>query len=157
MGIIDARLRVSNLQNVSGAAGSTVSTDVVDVQAPGAQTRDLGSGEPLYGLFWISGENMAGGTTLDMQLVVADNEALSVNLTVLASTGAVPLAELVVGARFMLQLPKMLRPPFLGRRYLGARYTRVGTFTNNNARISCAIMRDVEDLNKFYASGYAIA
>jgi predicted RecA/RadA family phage recombinase len=109
-------------QTVTGTNISVLSTDKIDL----LQNRDIGEGEVIYMRSQVI-TAVAGATSIAIEAVVADDAALSTNLTVIDSTGAIPLASLTAGARFGLRLNPRLAS--LGRRYLGARYTIVGTGT----------------------------
>ena len=109
-------------QTVTGTNTSVLSTDKIDL----LQNRDIGEGEGIYMRSQVL-TAVAGATSIAIEAVVADDAALSTNLTIIDSTGAIPLASLTAGARFGLRLNPRLAS--LGRRYLGARYTIVGTGT----------------------------
>lgn len=67
----------------------------------------------------------AGGTTIQAQLVMADDAALGTNLVVVQETAAVPLASLKAGYVFALDA----LPPGIDKRFIGIRYVVAGTFT----------------------------
>lgn len=109
-------------QTVTGTNTSVLSTNTIDL----LQNRDIGEGEGIYMRSQVL-TAVAGATSIAIEVVVADDAALSTNLTVVDSTGAIPLASLTAGSRFGLRMNPRLAS--LGRRYLGARYTIVGTGT----------------------------
>lgn len=130
--LIDANLVVSG--SIAGTATSptltgqavtatAVSTDKIDLTV----ARDIGEGESLKlrALITASFNTL---TSLTIEAIVADDAALSTNVTVVGSTGAIPLAQLLIGERFNIELnPRLAGTARLGRRYLGARYTVIGT------------------------------
>lgn len=142
--IVDQFLRVSTAQAVTTTA---VSTDSVDL----SQARDIGEGTDLYMVFSV-GTAFAGGTSINFEAVVADNSALSTNVTTIAMSGAVVTASLGASAQVIVRLNPQIRS--LGRRYLGARYTVVGTYTGGT--VTADITTDIQD-QKSYASGFTVA
>lgn len=119
--LIDSRARFANATNVFGTAATAKAGLTIDLRA--APT-DLGEGTPLY--FVIFGTTAAvGGTSIEFQLVTADNVALDSGPVVLLSTGAIAIAGITIGARLIaVALPKATY-----KRYLGLRVVRVGDST----------------------------
>lgn len=148
MAVIDAALTFSALtgQTVTGAS-AVLSTDKADL----LQNRDIGEGNDPQVLFTVV-TAFTGLTALEMQIVVADDAALGTNLTVIGTTGAIPVASLTVGAKFVCQT----NPRFAskGQRYMGCRYVPTGTGTAG--ALSAAVMQNVAD-QKLYPSGFAVA
>lgn len=142
--ITDKFLRVSDAQALTTTA---VSTDKVDL----SQARDIGEGDDLYMVFTV-GTALAGGTSVNFQVTVADDAALSTNATTIGMSGVVLTAALVAGAQFMVRLNPQIAS--LGRRYLGATYTIVGTFSAGT--VTADIVTDIQDGKKFYASGFSV-
>jgi hypothetical protein len=143
--ITDQLLRVSNAQNVTVTA---VSVDSVDL----SQARDIGEGQDLFMNFAV-GTAFAGGTSTEFQVIVADNGALTTNVTVIGSSGAIPTASLTAGSMQAVRLNPMIAS--LGRRFLGARYVVAGTNTAGN--VTSDIVLDIQDGRKSYASGFTVA
>lgn len=142
--ITDKLLRVSDAQALTTTA---VSTDKVDL----VNARDIGEGEDLYAVFTV-GTAFAGGTSVNAAIVVADDAALTTNVTTIAMTGPVVTASLTAGAQFTVRINPLIGQ--LGRRYLGASYTVVGTYTGGT--ITADIVHDIQDGKKFYASGFSV-
>lgn len=142
--ITDALNKVSSAQALTTTA---VSTDKIDLQT----ARDIGEGENLFMLFSVDTQ-LAGGTSVTFEAVVADDAALSTNVTVVGSSGAILTAALVAGYTTAVRLNPMISS--LGRRYFGARYTISGTYTSGNA--SAQVVHDIQDGKKFYASGFTV-
>jgi hypothetical protein len=142
--ITDKFLRVSDAQALTTTA---VSTDKVDL----SQARDIGEGDDLYMVFTV-GTALAGGTSVNFQVTVADDAALSTNATTIGMSGVIATASLVAGAQFSVRLNPQIAS--LGRRYLGATYTIVGTFTAGT--VTADIVTDIQDGKKFYASGFSV-
>lgn len=134
-------------QNVFSAGTSVLSTNTIDL----LQARDLGEGTNLYGRWeWLTAA--VGGTSIEMQVIVADDAALSTNVTVVGTTGAVPVASLVIGSRWAAQIN--MRLGLKGQRYMGCRYVNVGTTTAG--AVMGDIGLDVTEGNKFYPVGFSI-
>lgn len=143
--ITDKLLRVSEAQALTTTA---VSTDKIDLST----ARDMGEGEDLFMVFTV-GTAMAGGTSINFQVTVADNEALTTNATTIGMSGVILTAALTAGAQFMVRLNPLVGS--LGRRYLGATYTIVGTMSAGT--VTADIVTDIQDGKKFYASGFTVA
>jgi hypothetical protein len=112
-------------QAVTGTNTSVVSTNVYDTQggSPTGQNIDLGKGGDLDIVARVL-TNFVGLTSLEIQYCSADDTALSTNLTVLGSTGAVPIAVLLAGNQVVLSVPPA--QPRATRRYIGINYVIVG-------------------------------
>jgi hypothetical protein len=155
--IQDARLLVSGSisssdnsitgQTVTGTDTTVLSTNTVDLSV----NRDIGEGHDVHARIQVA-TAASGGTSVEVQVVTADNAALSTNLTVIGSTGAIPVASAAAGARFALQINPRIASK--GQRYLGLRYVLVGAVSAG------AYVGDfgvgIQDGQKFYPSGFAI-
>lgn len=128
--------------------GSTLSTNVIDL----GTNRDISEGLDLF-LRAQTGAAYTGLTSLEIQAVTADDAALSVNVTVLTSTGAIPLALLTAGSRFAASLNPRIGSK--GQRYLGARFVVVGTSTAGSSFVDFGA--EIQDGQKFYPSGFSIS
>ncbi len=159
--ILDRNLIVSG--SVGGTATSpsitgqaitatAVSTDTVDLSV----ARDIGSGgEDLL----LRVELTAAFNTLQfltIEAIVADAADLTGNVTVIGSSGPIPLAQLLSGERFNVRLnPRLAGTARTGRRYLGARYTVTGSNPSTGG-VFADFGVGVQDGLKFYATGYSI-
>lgn len=151
---------VDNLLVVSGSVGATgvvafqtvtgasavLSTNTIDLGV----ARDIGAGQAIY-LRVEVGTVFAGLTALDLQAIVADDAALTTNVTVVGDMDAIPVAQLTAGSRFAVKLSPQLRSN--GRRYLGARFNPTGTGTTGTVFADFGI--GVQD-QKTYASGFTV-
>lgn len=153
--IVDANLQVSGTitgntvtgQTVTGTNTSVLSTNTIDL----LQNRDIGEGKDLYLRSQVV-TAVAGATSIEIQAIAADDAALTSNVTVIASTGAIPLASLTAGARFAAEVnPRIANK---GQRYLGARYVIVGIGTAGAFVSDFGI--EIQDGQKFYPSGFAV-
>ena len=134
-------------QTVTGTNTSVLSTNTVDLST----TRDIGEGADLFGRFQVA-TAAAGGTSVEFQVVTADDAALTTNVTVIGSTGAIVTASLTAGARFACDVNPRLASK--GQRYVGLRYVIVGAMT---AGVYVGDLgAEIQDGQKFYPSGFAI-
>jgi hypothetical protein len=117
----DALLSLSSAQTVVGSS-AVQSTNVVDVGA----VRDLvGTAPPQIAA--SIGTSFAGLTSLEIQAIAASDAGMSSNVVVVGSSGPIPVAQLVAGARFAIDING--RSALAGQRYLAARYVITGTGT----------------------------
>ena len=124
--ILSQRSLLSENQAVTATA---VSTDILDLGLTGtpplntlAITRDLGPGEAIPILTQVTAD-FATLTSLTVTLETSANDDLSTP-TVLISSGAIPVADLVAGAHL---LPVRVFPDGALLRYIGFRYTVTGS------------------------------
>lgn len=110
-------------QTATGTDTSVVSTNSYDTRGGGSQTVDLGKGEPLEVSVNVL-TSASGGTSVEVQVVSADDTALTTNVTPLVSSGAIPVASVVAGKQINLTIPPV--DPRTLRRYIGLRYVFVG-------------------------------
>lgn len=145
-------------QDVKGNGTTVVSTNVLDTNPSGTgaganQPIDLGAGEPLYIVSDVT-VAAAGGTSVEIQYVEADDTGLSTNATVLASSGAIPVASLPIGAQVVIAVPRASQ--YATRRYVGIKYVNVG----NNTAISVItnMVKNVPDFgaNAIYKVGFSV-
>ena len=142
--ITDKLLRVSTDQALTTTA---VSTDTIDLNV----ARDMGEGSDLYMNFAVT-TALAGGTSVKFEVIGATNAALSSGVVVIGSSDAVVTADLVAGKNVAVRIDPQIAST--GQRYLGARYTIVGTFTAGN--VLADVVMDIQDGKKFYASGFTV-
>lgn len=133
-------------QTVTGAS-AVLSTNTIDL----SQNRDIGEGTELNLRLGVT-TAFTGLTALTAEIIVADDAALTTNVTVIGSTGAIPVASLVAGARFACGANPRIGSK--GQRYLGVRYTPTGTGTAG--AVIGEIGTDIADGQKFYPSGFAV-
>lgn len=134
-------------QTVFSAGSSVLSTNTIDLGI----ARDMGEGKDLYGRFEYTVAGV-GGTSIEHQIIVADDAGLSTNVTVIGTTGAIPVASLTIGARFACEINPRLASK--GQRYMGARYVSVGTTTAGTVMGDVGV--EVQDGQKFYPVGFAV-
>ncbi len=151
--ILDGNLLLSGSVNNGALSGQSIigtgnilSANTVDQIAQ----RDIGGciAEMLFQLT----ASVVGGTSVEFQVITADDAGLASNVTVVGSSGGIPIASLVLGARLTVSFNPRIGSK--GQRYLGARYVIVGTTTAGAVVASMA--SDYQD-NKVYASGFTIA
>jgi hypothetical protein len=91
--------------------------------------RDLAPGEDLYWSTLVTTAFAGAGASLTAALTAADDAALTVNPTTLATSGAVAVASLALGYKIRKEVSRNLVYP-IGQRYLGVIYTVAsGPFT----------------------------
>lgn len=133
-------------QTVTGAV-AVISTNTIDLGV----ARDIGQGNNLYARMQV-GVVFAGLTALLVEVIVASDAALTTNIAVVGSSGAIPVASLVANSRFAVQINPILAGK--GQRYMGVRYTPTGTGTTGS--VTTDIGTDFQDGAKFYATGIAV-
>lgn len=152
----DASLVVSGSTTGSAITGQTFTgtdTSVLSAHSVDLGTkRDIGVGEDLYMRVQVT-TAQTGGTSVEYQCIGADDAALTSNVVVLGSTGAVAVANLTAGARFIVDPNPQIGS--LGKRYIGARAVTVGAVAAGAAYIDFGT--DFEDGAKFYASGFTVS
>lgn len=135
-------------------SGSFSGGNVIDTAAPGnpsGNVRDMGEGGELY-LRVQMAIAAAGGTSMTFNVIAADDAALTTNLAVIGTTGAIPVASLTLGSRFAAELNPRLASK--GQRYVGLQVVNVGTTTTGS--IYADIGLEVQDGQKVYPSGFAV-
>jgi len=124
-----------NLASLEQAVTATaVSTDSLLIGA-----RDLGRGRALRAFAQVT-ETVAaaGAATVNIELIEADDGALTSNVRVLASTGALGKAALPDGTRVLdVSVPTTTKP------YLGFRYT-VATGPLTAGKFTAGLVSDTE-------------
>lgn len=146
-GSISATTNAITAQTATGTDTSVLGDKSVDL----ATATDIGEGEQLY-LRTVVATAASGGTSVEFQFVGADDAALTSNLLVLGSSGAIAVASLTAGAKFETPLPPRISS--LGKRYVGIRYVTVGAVAAG-AYVS-DITNEVGDPKKFYGSGFSV-
>ena len=127
--LIDSQLCFSGAISASGSptgqsvtgSGNVLSTNVIDL----ANSKDWDQGQPINITIQPLVDTV-GGTTIEIQVVTADDASLSTNLTVIASSGPIPVATLTAGARRSIKA-KSYKSNSTSRRYLGLRYVLSGS------------------------------
>ena len=129
--MMDAENIVSNYQSLVAAAGAILSDYSIDLgaadslpssfQSPGTPFSDFGRGREIHAFAKVTTDvdSAADNVTCQCAIVMADNAALSSNLTVLYETPAIAQSVLVRGYEFRLGTV----PGGITKRYLGLRYT----------------------------------
>ena len=103
-------------------AGSTVSTNSI-AKKNTAQDLGIGSNPPTMGLCFAPTVNAAGATSWNIELIEAENGALTTNVVSLAMVNLLT-TELKAGKKFFLALPPGKMNSV--KTHFGARYTAVG-------------------------------
>lgn len=129
--MMDLENVVSKHQSLVAAAGAILSDFSLDLgasdtlpaafQAVGSPFHDFGRGREIHCFVKVTEDFDSAGDAVTCQcaLVMADNAALSSNLTVLSETPAIAQSVLLEGYEFRLGTV----PPGITKRYLGFRFT----------------------------------
>lgn len=149
--ITDALLQLSAAQAVTASA---VSTNTLDL----GSNRDIGVGETLYAIFGVDVAALAAGAaTVTFQIISSAAADLS-SPTVLASTGAIPKADLTLNRKpivLALNAADLDAQP-IGQRYLGVQYV-VGTGPLTAGSFTCFLSNSEVSVGKHYPSGFSVA
>lgn len=149
--ITDALLQLASAQAVTSTA---VSTNTLDLGV----ARDVGAGECMYLVITVDeAATAAGAATVAFQVITSAAAALT-SPTILAQTDALAKTELTLNRRpIVLEIPRaMLLAAPTAQRYLGVQYT-VATGPLTAGKFTANIVRDVQDIAKYYSSGFAVA
>ena len=135
-------------------SGSFTGGNVIDLSAsiPTGSVRDLGEGSDIPLVRVQITTAFAGGTSAQFNVIASDDAANTTNVTVIGSTGAIPVAQLVANARFAVEINPRIASK--GQRYLGLQVINVGANTAGSIFADLGI--DVQDGQKFYPVGYAV-
>lgn len=128
MSIIDSRTEFCVDEPAFGAAATRLEGNQIDLSHP----RDIGQGTPLIATIVISTTFVGAGASVDFQIASDSTAAIATNgsATSHGSTGPIPVAELVAGARFEIKLPAEGREY---ERYLGLLVVTSGAATTAGA------------------------
>lgn len=161
--IIDALLTLCGSISAAGAlAGqlvtstSALSTNTIDL-APltlgGNQPSDTGAGNDLTVVFQVLVAPLTA-TTVQFQLIQADDAGLTSNVQVINQTDAFPIAALPAGT--LVPLGWDPTAPYAPKRYFGARIVSTGT-APTALSVFASVVKDPQGVkNILYKSGFAV-
>lgn len=142
--MLDNELVLSDNQTFTATA---VSTDSYDA---GEQAINLGAGETIEYAVHVVGADFAGLTSVQFQVIAADNAALTTNPVVIEESEAVLLADLKLGARpFRGKLN-----PSVKKRFYGFKYVVVGTGTAG--AVTSFMGQGIPDNDDYYNKNYSV-
>tara|TARA_R100001443_G_scaffold44095_1_gene57056 strand:+ start:749 stop:1201 length:453 start_codon:yes stop_codon:yes gene_type:complete len=95
-------------------------------------TADLSAGEPLYFVIEVNAAVTSdSGATMDLQLVTAENDALTTNPVVIWSTGVQAKTFFTAGLKYVMTMPKADYKGFIGiRTIVGTAVLTAGSYTS---------------------------
>lgn len=101
-------------------------------------TVDFSAGEPLYVVIEVNAAVTSGGdATMDLQLVTAENDALTTNPVAIWSTGVQAKTFFTAGLKYIFTMPKANYKGYLGIR------TIVGSANLNGGSYTAFLTKDV--------------
>lgn len=144
--MFDKQLVMSDKQAITGAAGTTVCTNKIDLQGgtPGFTTDTLGNtvlndpGRSEVDVLITVTEQFAGGDSVNFQLG-ADNDSAFGSPTILATSGAIAIATLKPGYQVRLRLPAGIAA---ADKYLGVQYVTLGAGAMTAGKVFAALIMD---------------
>lgn len=128
--------------------GTTTSTNVYDLGI----ARDLGKGETVNCIVEVLTAPV-GATSITVQVVEADDAAISVNVTPISVSAPMSMATLVAGAQIPMYVDRVTPDP--ARRYLAVQYVVAGALTTAPS-IFAALAKNVSDPGTYYSSGFSV-
>ena len=152
--IVDANLALSGSisgntvtgADMFGSSATVTSPNVVDL----SEARDIGEGRDLYVRYQVT-TAYAGGTSVQFQAVVADDAAITTNVTVVGAGKVVPVADAVLGFRDAFKLSPDIGA--LGRQYFAVQAVNVGA--NTAGAVYADVGAEISD-SKNYPSGFTV-
>lgn len=162
--ITDALLQLSGTivgntvtgQNLAQAAGTYTSTNVIDLAGVGTgnTARDIGAGSPLEIAVEVT-QAFAGGTSMQVALVMADDAAISVNVETILQEAPSLTASLTAGTIIPIHVDRAA--PLPAKRYMALQYTIVGTMTAG--AVYAGMVKDLQDKgnNTIFNSGFSVS
>jgi hypothetical protein len=139
-------------QLISGS-GTVIGNWSVDLFSQGLPqgSGDIGQGAPVY-VRWQVTQAFSTATSIQLQVIVADDPTLTTNVFVIGSTDVIPLASLTLGARGALEINPRLGSK--GQRYLGARLLVSGSELSGSIFVDLGL--DIQDGLKLYPKSYTV-
>lgn len=133
--------------NIFGSGVTVLSANTIDL----GTARDVFEGDDhLFARVEVT-TAFTGGTSGEFQIITSAAANLS-SPTVIGTSGAIAVASLALGQRLVIQgNPKIAS---LGQRYLGIQCVNVGV--NSAGAVYADIGAEIQDGQKFYASGFAV-
>jgi len=138
---------VATGQTVTGTNTTVLSTNTIDL----GSARDIGKGEMLEIAIEVI-TAASGGTSVQFQLIEADDAALTTNVQVIVQTDAIAVATLTAGVQVPLHYDRV--DPYPARRYIGLRYALVGAVAAG--AYWAAVVKNIADKQVNYANGFAV-
>lgn len=142
-------------QSMNGTDTTVLSTNTVDLgplALGGNQVGDTGAGEPLeIAISVLTAPTV--GTSVQYQLIQADDAALSSNVQVINQTTAFAIAALPAGTLVPLHWDRAA--PYTPKRYVGLRVVTVGAIATHS--VFAVLAKNIQDVkNIYFKSGFAV-
>ena len=145
--ILDREVHVAQGLALAGT-GPLIATDKIDL----GNARDIGAGTPMWFYHNIQGA-LAGGTSLEFELVTSSVDDFSSDVEVIGSTGKIPLANLTNPYLTFQPVGRVSGTGRKAKRHMTIRVQREGTFTGAGVW-SSGITLSPDDYRQFYNATY---
>lgn len=129
--LLDAQNLFSDDQSVALALSATaLSTNTIDLGATSATKSgvtfpaDIGRGNAPEIVAQVTADVVGAGASIQVQVITADDAALTSNVTVVNQSAPIGVASLKSGYQFRVAIT-----PGIAQRYLGVRYVNSGAAT----------------------------
>ena len=135
-------------QSLVGAAQTFTSTNVIDLASLGQRISDVGAGQSLELVVAVT-QAFAGGTSMQIAVVLADDPAISVNVEQIVLDAALTIAQLTAGTQIPVHFDRVA--PLPPRRYLALQYITVGTMTAG--AVTASVVASIQDAQTRISNG----
>jgi hypothetical protein len=139
----------------ANGAGNILSTNTLDLASLGlGGNQSAGLDSPALQVAFEITSAPTGGTSVQYQVIQADDAALSVNVQVLCQTDAIPIASLPAGTLFSLNPGSASM--YAKKRYFGTRVVNVGAIATH-AYVAAIVVDQQQLKDTLGKTGFAIS